>query len=84
MYSNSSNSYGQIVYPNTVNYPYQGETQNDDRFVGGLLAPLFLGGVAGYAIGYNRPNYNGGYSPMPMPYPYQVPVYTNNYYYPYY
>ena len=81
MYSNNSN-YGQMVYPNTVNYPYQVEGQNDDRFVGGLLAPLFLGGVAGYAIGYNRPNYNQGYAPMP--YPYQVPVYTNNYYYPYY
>lgn len=69
MYSNNSNcSYG---------YPVN---QGDDRFAGGLLAPLFLGGVAGYAIGYNRPN-NGGYYPYPQQ---PVPIYTNNYYYPYY
>lgn len=67
------------------NYPYNANysglnnyNQNDERFAG-ILAPLFLGGVAGYAIGYNRPN-NYQY---PMPMPYQVPVYTNNYYYPY-
>ena len=46
-----------------------------DRFFGGgFVAPLLLGGVAGYAIGNNRPNY----------YPYPAPVYYNNYYYPYY
>lgn len=50
-----------------------------DRFFGGgFVAPLLLGGVAGYAIGNNRPNY------YPYPYPYPVPVYYNNYYYPYY
>lgn len=56
---------------------------NDERFIGGgLIAPLLLGGVAGYAIGQN--NYNN------RPYmfytqPYYNPYYYNNYYpYPYY
>ena len=85
MYSNNNtNGYTQTSYPSYENYPYGYNTQNDDRFVGGLLAPLFLGGVAGYAIGYNRPNYNQGFIPAPYPYPYQTPMYTNNYYYPYY
>ena len=42
----------------------------DDRFAGGIIAPLLLGGVAGYAIGqstYNRP----------------YMFYTSPYYYPY-
>ena len=50
----------------------------DSFFGGGFVAPLLLGGVAGYAIGNNRPNY------YPYPYPYPAPVYYNNYYYPYY
>lgn len=80
MYStNNMPQYSQNLY-------YKGGTytkgQDGDRFIGtGLLAPLFLGGVAGYAIGYNRPN---NY-PYPYPMPYQgPPVYYNNYYYPYY
>ena len=84
-------SYNDITQTNpsgcqTSNYGYYNNypTSNDDRFAGGLLAPLFLGGVAGYAIGYNRPNNQGGYyypyPPQPMP----IPMYTNNYYYPYY
>lgn len=53
----------------------------DDRFFGGgIIAPLLLGGVAGYAIGNNRPN---NYYPQPY-IPIQPPIYYNNYYYPYY
>lgn len=76
MYScNNMPQCSQNLYYKGNNYPEDG-----DRFIGtGLLAPLFLGGVAGYAIGYNRPN---NYS---YPMPYQVPpIYYNNYYYPYY
>lgn len=55
--------------------------QNDNRiFAGGFVAPLLLGGVAGYALGTNnRPNYY-------YPQPYYYPMYYNNYYYynPYY
>lgn len=55
------------------NNMYYTRGNNDDRFVGtGLIAPLLLGGVAGYAIGQNN-NYNNGFRPMvfyPQPYPY--------------
>ena len=54
--------------------------QNDDRLIGGgFFAPLLLGGVAGYALGNNRPNYY-------YPQPYYYPMNYNNYYYynPYY
>lgn len=55
-------------------------SSSDDRFLGGgLLAPLLLGGVAGYAIGNNRPNYY-----YPQPYFVPGPVYYSNNYYPYY
>ena len=82
------NSYNNIptTYPaNKYGYYGYNEMQNasDDRFVGGLLAPLFLGGVAGYAIGYNRPDNNQGGYYYPYP-PMPIPMYTNNYYYPYY
>ncbi len=51
----------------------------DERFIGGgLIAPLLLGGVAGYAIGQNNYN-NRPYMFYTQPYPY----YYNNYYYPY-
>ena len=75
------------MYP--YNYDIQGynsiytkaiDPKNDERFIGGgVLAPLLLGGVAGYAIGQN--NYNN------RPYmfytqPYYTPYY-NPYYYPY-
>lgn len=88
MYSyNNMPQTNKSMYPKTNNSKYYGTYQyqnNDDRFAGGLLAPLFLGGVAGYAIGYNRPNNQGIVYPVPIqPYP-QYPVYTNNYYYPYY
>ena len=60
---------------------YQGRN-NDQRLIGrGLFGPLLLGGIAGYAIGNNRPNY---YYPQPYYYPYPT-YYNNNYYYnPYY
>ena len=52
---------------------------NDERFIGtGIIAPLLLGGVAGYAIGQNNYN-NRPYMFYTQPYPY----YYNNYYYPY-
>ncbi len=81
------------MYPYNYNIPqynrnmYRGVNNNDQRFIGGgFIAPLLLGGVAGYAIGNNnRPNY------YPTPYYYQQPYYypynySNNYYYynPYY
>lgn len=79
MYSYNNSTKYNPVYTNNNSYAYQ---YQDDRFAGGLLAPLFLGGVAGYAIGYNRPNNNGGYMYYP---PQPMPIYTsNNYYYPYY
>lgn len=61
---------------------YRNNINNDQRFIGGgLFAPLLLGGLAGYAIGNNRPNY---YYPQPYYYPYPT-YYNNNYYYnPYY
>lgn len=60
---------------------YRGNN-NDQRLIGGgLFGPLLLGGIAGYAIGNNRPNY---YYPQPYYYPYPT-YYNNNYYYnPYY
>lgn len=68
------------MYARSVNNKMNNNMYNfGDRFFGGgFVAPLLLGGVAGYAIGNNRPNY------YPYPYPYPVPVYYNNYYYPYY
>ena len=68
------------MYARPMNNKMNNKMYNSgDRFFGGgFVAPLLLGGVAGYAIGNNRPNY------YPYPYPYPVPVYYNNYYYPYY
>ena len=63
------------------NMYYRGINNNDQRFIGGFFGPLLLGGIAGYAIGNNRPNY---YYPQPYYYPYPT-YYNNNYYYnPYY
>lgn len=74
-YNNNMARFKQNMYPTNINY-------NDERFAGGFVAPLLLGGVAGYAIGNaNRPNY---YYPQPYYYyPYlQYPTYySNNYYY---
>lgn len=74
MYSNNNNF-------NVNNNGYYGK---DDRFIGpGIVAPLLLGGVAGYAIGQNN-NFNNGFRPMvfyPQPYypPYR-PYYYNRWY----
>lgn len=68
------------MYARPINNRMNNNMYNSgDRFIGGgLVGPLLLGGIAGYAIGNNRPNY------YPYPYPYPMPVYYNNYYYPYY
>lgn len=75
------NSYSYNI-PQYQRNMYQMRNNNDQRFIGGgLFAPLLLGGIAGYAIGNNRPNY---YYPQPYYYPYPT-YYNNNYYYnPYY
>lgn len=69
------------TYPQQF-YGYRNVQQNnpnDERFVGGLIAPLLLGGVAGYAIGQNN-NYGRPYMFYTQPYPYYTPYY-NPYYY---
>ena len=59
---------------------YRGNPNNDRFIAGGFIGPLLLGGVAGYALGNNRPNYY--YPPRPYYYP---TYYNNNYFYnPYY
>lgn len=76
-YNNNMDKYSRNMYSQNIN-------QNNERFAGGFVAPLLLGGVAGYAIGNtNRPNY---YYPQPYQpyyyYPYPYPTYySNNYYY---
>ena len=76
MYSyNSMPKYNTNMYYGNNDFQHE---QDDRFFAGGFLGPLLLGGVAGYAIGNNRPNYY-----YPQPYPYQPPIY-NNYSYPYY
>ena len=74
-------------YPKNMYRQYRGNkfvNSNDERFfAGGFIAPLLLGGVAGYAIGQNnRPNYY--YYPQPYYYPVYPVTYSNNYYYPNY
>ena len=65
-------------------YMYRGNNTNNpngERFVGGIIAPLLLGGVAGYAIGQNNNQNNGApYMFYTQPYPYYYPYY-NPYYY---
>lgn len=64
-------NYNQYRNTNISNNP------NDERFIGGIITPLLLGGVAGYAIGQNN-NYNRPYmyyTPYPYYYPYYNPYY---------
>lgn len=66
-------------YPNNINNNIH--NNNDDRF--GLLGPLLLGGVAGYAIGnnnYGRPCCGQPIYYQPMPYQ-QTPYQSYNFYY---
>ena len=65
---------------NRYNYYYP--NQNDERFIGGgVVAPLLLGGVFGYALGNNNNGRPMVFYPTPRPY---YPMYYNPYYYPYY
>lgn len=60
----------------------QNEIYQDERFIpgGGFIAPLLLGGLAGYAIAGRPNNFQNPYS-----YPYPYNYYYNNFYYsPYY
>ena len=70
-----------MYQPNRNMYRNQQHYSNDNRlfFGGGLIAPFLLGGVAGYALGNNRPNYY-----YPQPYYYPNTYYNNFNYYPYY
>ena len=71
-YNNNMPQYSSNMYYNT---------NNDERLVGGFVAPLLLGGVAGYAIGQNNNTNNGApYMFYTQPYPYYYPYY-NPYYY---
>ena len=73
-------NYSYPQYGQYRNIPINGSNNpNDERFVGGLIAPLLLGGVAGYAIGQNN-NYGRPYMFYTQPYPYYYPNY-NPYYY---
>ena len=74
-------NYNNSIYTPATTYASSNINSNDERFIGGgLIAPLLLGGVAGYAIGQN--NYNN------RPYMFYAQPYYNPYYnyypYPYY
>lgn len=73
--NNNMNQYYQNYSSNYQDYNnlYNNNIQDDRMIDGGFLAPLLLGGVAGYLVG--RPNY--------YQYPYNY-NYNNFYYYPYY
>ena len=67
-YNYNMNQINRNMYQNNYRMRPQTPTTNDDRFIGGgFVAPLLLGGIAGYAIGNNRPNYY--YPPQPYYYP---------------
>lgn len=74
-------NYNFNMYPNANMYRVNNNNNNDERFIGGLIGPLLLGGVAGYAIGQNN-NYNRPYMFYTTPYynPYYMPYYPYNYY----
>ncbi len=74
-------NYSYNTYQGSIYQPARDINSNDERFIGGgLIAPLLLGGVAGYAIGQNNYN-NRPYMFYTQPYPYYYP---NYYPYPYY
>ena len=67
MYPYNYNSYQGSIYT-----PARDINDNDERFIGGFVGPLLLGGVAGYAIGQNSWNN----------YPRPMVFYPQQYYYP--
>lgn len=73
MYTNNNmRNFNDNMYVNNNLYPDFNKFNNDDRF--GLLGPLLVGGLAGYAIGnnnYTRPCCGPVYY---QPMPYQTPV----------
>lgn len=70
--------YNYNTYQGSIYQPAKDMNNNDERFAGGFIGPLLLGGVAGYAIGQNN---NRPYMFYTQPYPYYYP---NYYPYPYY
>ena len=66
--------YYNYQYPTYMYRSNNSNNPNDERFVGGIIAPLLLGGVAGYAIGQNNNTNNGApYMFYTQPYPYYYP-----------
>lgn len=81
--------YNYYVPNQNMYYTYKNSNRSDDRFLGGgILAPLLVGGIAGYAIGNNN-GYNNNCCPVPMyfvpannqPFPPMYYSSSNNYYY---
>lgn len=76
-------SYNYNIPKYSRNIPYNYTTySNDDRFFGpSLVAPLLIGGIAGYAIGNN--NNNRPFYPYPMYFPNNSTFFNTVYYYPF-
>ena len=75
-------SYYNYTIPQYRGNMYYRDINNNDQRIFPFIAPFLLGGVAGYAIGNNRPNYY--YYPQPYYYPYPTYYINYNNYYPYY
>jgi len=72
-YNYNTQGYSNSIYTPASTYATS-NINNDDRLIGsGIVAPLLLGGVAGYAIGQNNWNNNRPYM-----------FYTQPFYSPYY